>query len=123
MSQEKDITPLGIKILGWYGIIFGSLYLIVAIVNIILSIMDRTYKDIDKNFLIGLYGLPMLIFGLGFKSRQKWGWIGYAILLVVVVILSFFGPKDVYKMIAGILSLMVLAGILLPSVRHHFFKA
>ena len=122
MAKEKDNIPLGIKALGWYGIVFGCMYILVSVVSIILSILDRSYKDIDKNLIIGLYGVPILVFSLGFKKLQKWGWIGYTIIIAAVVILATFTYKDVYGIVIGILSLIVLALLLLPSVRRHYFS-
>ena len=121
MDQAKSENPLGIKILAWYGIIFGSIYILVALVNIVLSILDRTYKDLDKNFIIGLYGIPILIFSIGFKNGKKWGWIGYSALLVLVIIWSAISYNDSYNLVITFLSLIALAGLLLPSVRSRYF--
>ena len=115
--------PLGVKILGWYGIIFSITFFLVAVVNIVLSILDRTYKDIGQNLFIGLYGIPILAFSLGFKNGQKWGWYGYSIILILVVIWSIPGYRDIYGILVGLFSLIVLAGILMPSVRRRFFAA
>ncbi|SYZ73290.1 membrane hypothetical protein [Candidatus Zixiibacteriota bacterium] len=123
MSQEKDNTPLGIKILGWYGIIFGLMYVIVGIVNIVLSILDRTYKDMGQNFIVGLYGVPILIFSTAFKDLKKWGWTGYSILLAGVIIMSILNHKDAYGTVVGALSLVVLAGLFLPAIRKHYFAS
>lgn len=122
MAKEKDNIPLGIKALGWYGIVFGYMYILVSVVSIILSILDRSYKDIDKNLILGIGGVPILVFSLGFKKLQKWGWIGYTIIIAAVVILATFTYKDVYGIVIGILSLIVLALLLLPSVRRHYFS-
>jgi hypothetical protein len=121
MNQAKSENPLGIKILAWYGNIFGSIYILVALVNIVLSILDRTYKDLGNNFIIGLYGIPILIFSIGFKNHKKWGWIGYSSLLVLVIIWSTISYHDPYNLAISILSLIALAGLLLPSVRSRFF--
>ncbi len=123
MSKESDKMPLGVKILGWYGIIFSITFFLVAVVNIVLSILDRTYKDIGQNLFIGLYGIPILAFSLGFKNGQKWGWYGYSIILILVVIWSIPGYRDIYGILVGLFSLIVLAGILMPSVRRRFFAA
>ena len=122
MAKEKDNISLGIKALGWYGIVFGSMYIMVSVVSIILSILDRSYKDIDKNLIIGLYGVPILAFSLGFKKLQKWGWIGYTLFLAFIVVWSIFTYKDIYGIVVGILCLIVLALLLLPSVRRHYFS-
>jgi len=121
MPSEKTHTPLGVKILAYYGIIFGAAYLLVAAVSIVLAILDRTYKDIDKNFLIGLYGIPSLVFGLGFKNLKRWAWTGFALFLMLVVILSLYNLKDGYRLAVGIISLIVLFGLFLPAVRRRFF--
>ncbi len=76
---------LAVRILGWYGIILSITFFLVSVVGIVLSILDRTYKDIDKNFIIGLYGIPILAFSLGFKNGQRWGWFGYSILQIIVI--------------------------------------
>jgi O-antigen ligase len=123
MAKESEKTPLAIRILAWYGIIFSVTYFLVSVVSVVLSILDRTYKDIDKNFLIGLYGIPILIISLGFKSGQKWGWFGYSIFLIIVIVWSVLKYQDIYGIIIGLLSLIVLAGILAKPVRQRFFAA
>ena len=115
--------PLGVRILAWYGIIFSITYFLMSVVSIVLSILDRTYKDIDKNFIIGLYGIPILAVSLGFKGGQKWGWFGYSIFLIIVVIWSMVGYRDIYSILVGLFSLVALAGILMPSIRRRFFPA
>jgi hypothetical protein len=122
MAKEKDNIPLGIKALGWFGIIFGCMYILVSVVSIILSILDRSYKDIDKNLIIGLEGVPILAFSLGFKKLQKWGWIGYTLVMAIIVILATISYKDIYGMVVGVLSFIVLAMLLLPSVRRYYFS-
>ena len=123
MSSEKSRGPLGIKILAYYGIIFGAMYLLVAVVSIVLAILDRSYKDIDKNFLIGLYGIPALVFGIGLKNIRRWAWVGYSLFLLMVVILSLFNLQDGYRLAVGLLSLVVLAALFLPAVKRRFFPA
>ena len=128
--MEKDINvrdsqyiPLQIKIPAWFGIIFGSTFLLFSIVNIILSFLDRTHGDIENNILFLIYGLPVVIFSTGFMNKQKWGWIGYTAILGIIVILSAFGAKDIYSIILGILSLAALIWILTPSVRKLYFPS
>jgi hypothetical protein len=121
MNQIQKENPLGINILAWYGTIFGSIYILVAVVNIILSILDRTYKDIDKNFIIGLYGIPAIIFATGFKNGKKWGWIGYSIILAIIIIWSLINYPIAYNPAIAVLSALALAGLLLPGIRGRFF--
>ena len=52
MSKKQDNIPKPIKIIGWFGIILACTYLLWGVVGGILSILDRTYKDIDKNLII-----------------------------------------------------------------------
>lgn len=122
-SDHKDRQPLVVKLLAYYGIIFGVMYILVAVVSIVLSILDRSYKDVDKNFLIGLYGIPAVVFGLGFKSLKRWAWFGYTFFLLLVVVLSLFNLRDSYRLAVGIISLVVLAALFLPAVKRHFFPA
>lgn len=121
MSENKDQTPLIIKILAWYGILFGCSYIVYGVVSIILGILDRNYSTVGKDFLISLYGIPMLVAALGFKNIQRWGWIGYAALLAVVVLIAFISRTDSNGIIVGILSLAALGGLMSPGVRKHFF--
>lgn len=123
MSENKEQTPLLIKILGWYGILFGCSYIIYGIVSIVLGILDRNYSTVGKDFLISLYGIPMLAAALGFKSLQRWGWIGYAALLFLVVVIAFISRTDSNGIIIGILSLATLVGLMSPVVRKHYFPA
>lgn len=121
-EKGRDI-PMQIKILSWFGIIFGSMYLLYSVVNIILSFLDRTQGDLGANVLILIYGLPVVIFSTGFMNKQKWGWIGYTAILGIIVILTAFGKLDVYGIILGLLSLAAFVWILTPSVRKLYFSA
>ena len=123
MSRAKDPTSIHIKILGWYGIVFGCMYLLYAVVSIILSILDRTYADMESNFLIGFYGIPILVCSIGFKNYQRWGWIGYAAVLLIISIWSFIGLIDGYSIFVGIVTLAVLIQLFIPAVRKHYFPA
>lgn len=123
MSKEKKQTSLQIKIIGWFGVVFASTYLILGAINIVLSILDRTYSNIDRNSIILLEGLPILILSLGFKNGQRWGWIGLSIILAFVVVWTVFKYEDVYGAIWGVLSLIALISILMPSVRKRYFAS
>lgn len=130
ISQADDLyIPMQIRILSWFGIIFGSMYLLYSVVNIILSFLDRTQGDLGSNILFLIYGLPVVIFSTGFMNKQKWGWIGYTAILGVIVIyvllgaFSIVGTFDVYGIIIGILSLTALVWILKPSVRKLYFSS
>lgn len=120
MTQETQ-PPLQIKILSWFGMGFGIAYILYAVVSIVLSFLDRTYADIENNFVILLYGLPFIIFAGGLKKMQRWGWYGYAVLLGLVVILSMTGPLDVYGVIVGVIALAALVTAVLPPVRRYYF--
>lgn len=122
MAKEKAVAPLQIKIIGWYGIVLACTYLIWGVVSIILSILDRTYKDIDQNFLILIYGLIVLTFSTGFKNVQKWGWMGYLVVLAFMVVWTVFRYTDFYGILWGVLSLIALVAILSPPVRKHFIS-
>jgi len=121
MTEKKERKPLQINIIAWFGIGLAVTYLLYGIISTILSILDRTYKDIDQNIVIIFYGLPVLILSIGFKNLQKWGWIGYLCVLLFVTIWSAFHLFDIYGIVLGILSLLALSGILMPSVRKHYF--
>lgn len=120
MPDTKDL-PREIKLLYYYGIVFGALYVIYAVVSIILSFMDRTYKDIQSNFLILIYGLPFIMASIGLKNMQRWGWIGYVLLMLLVVVLGLFRNIDTYTVLIMIFSVLALGGSMLPGVRKHYF--
>jgi hypothetical protein len=121
MSETKEQTPLIIKILSWYGILFGCSYIAYGVISIVLGILDRNYATIGSDFLISLYGIPMLAAALGFRNFQRWGWIGYACLLLLVVLIAFVSRTDSNGIIIGIVSLAALAGLMYPGVRKHYF--
>ncbi|UCD95032.1 MAG: hypothetical protein JSU69_02990 [Candidatus Zixiibacteriota bacterium] len=127
MSKEKTSetsrrkAPLEVKILGWFGIILACTYLLWGIVSIVLSILDRTYKNIEHNIAILIYGLIIITFSVAFKGELKWGWFGYFAVLLFMVVWSGFRYSDVYGIIWGVLSLVALVGILSPPVRKHYF--
>lgn len=103
------------------GYIFGTMYLIYAIVSIVLSILDRTYLDIEANIIFLIYGILFMTVSHGFKSRQKWGWFGYVILLALILILSVVG-MDIYILVFGIPAILVLYYLFKPSVRRLYFE-
>lgn len=122
-EADHPYVPRQIKILAWFGIIFGSMYLLYSVVNIILSFLDRTQGDLGSNIIILIYGLPVVIFSTGFMNKHKWGWIGYTAILGIIVIFSAFGTKDLYGLILGLLSLSAFVWILTPSVRKLYFSS
>ncbi len=123
-NKNKEVAskpiPLPINIIGWYGIVFSLTFLIMGTVNIVLSIMDRTYANMGENFIILLYGIPVLIMSIGFRNMQKWGWYGLGAVLGLVIIMSLFSLGNIYGIIWGILSLAALIGLFSPSVRKHY---
>ena len=127
MSKEKTPeasrkkAPLEVNILGWFGIILACTYLLWGIVSIVLSILDRTYKNIEQNIAILLYGLIIMTFSVAFRGELKWGWFGYFAVLLFMVVWSVFTYSDVYGIVWGVLSLVALVGILSPPVRKHYF--
>ncbi len=123
VSESSEPVPLQIRIIGWFGIILGSMYLIYSIVNIILSFLDRTQGDFLNNFLILIYGIPIVAFSAGFLNRQKWGWIGFTLILAIIIVLSIIGNKDLYGIILGLLSATALVWILTPSIRKQYFPS
>ena len=122
-SDKGPDIPIQVKILSWFGIIFGSTFLLYSVVNIILSFLDRTQGELGTNILILLYGLPVIIFSTGFMNKQKWGWIGYTLVLIIIALLSAFGIKDVYGIIIGLMSVAALIWIMTPSVRKLYFSS
>jgi hypothetical protein len=121
MTEEKVRRPLPINIIAWFGICLAATYLLYGIISTVLTILDRSYKDIDQNIIIIFYGLPIMVLSIGFKNLQKWGWVGYLCVLIFATVWSAFHLFDIYGIILGILSLAALIGILLPSVRKHYF--
>jgi hypothetical protein len=119
-SKSKDLE---LKILYWYGLIFGGMYILYAAVSIILSFLDRTYEDLGSNFVIFLYGVPFIIFSNGLRNRRRWGWIGYTALMALILVLSFLASLDVYRIAVLVLSAAAMVLLLLPSVRKHFFAS
>jgi len=122
MTSETNKPSLLVTILGWYGVILSCTYLIWGIVSMVLSILDRTYKDFSQNIIIICYGLIILIFSLAFKGGQKWGWIGFFIVLLFAVVWSIFRYTDAYGIVWGVLSLVALVGVLLSPIRRQFFR-
>lgn len=123
MSENKEPIPLIIKILAWYGILFGCTYIIYGIVSIVLGILDRNYSTIGTDLLMSFYGIPILVAALGFKNNQRWGWIAYASLLLLVVLIAFVSRTDSNGIILGIVTLAALVGLMSPGVRKHYFPA
>ncbi len=121
MTEKKERRPLQINIIAWFGICLAATYLLYGIISTVLTILDRSYKDVDQNIIIIFYGLPIMILSIGFMNLQKWGWVGYLILLIFITVWSAFHLYDIYGIILGVLSLLALIGILLPSVRKHYF--
>jgi hypothetical protein len=129
MAKEKVAQtstrkhPLEVRILGWFGIILACTYLLWGIVSIVLSILDRTYKNIEQNFAILVYGVLILTFSVAFKSELRWGWFGYFGVMLFMVIWTAFNYSDIYGIIWGVLSFIALVGILIPPIRKHYFSS
>ena len=121
MAEKKDLKPVSITVIGWFGIILACTYLLWGIVGGVLSILDRTYKDIDQNLIIILYGILIMVVSVAFKNVLKWGWYGLLILLSFFLVWALFSYTDVYGIIWGVLSLAALVGVLSPQVRKHYF--
>ena len=121
-QKETESLPVEIKILYWFGIIFGAMFMLYGVVSIVLSFMDRTYQGIGGNFVILIYGAPFIIASIGLKNLQKWGWFFYTGLMVLVLILTLFGQVDLYGILIIILMVLALGGMMLPSVRKHYFS-
>ncbi|MFH2037532.1 MAG: hypothetical protein ABIJ45_14115 [Candidatus Zixiibacteriota bacterium] len=119
-EKSEKPRPLPINIISWFGIVFSLTFLIMGTVNIILSIMDRTYAEMDKNFIILLYGIPVLLISIGFRNMQKWGWYGLGGIFILIIVLSLFSLDNIYGIVLGILSLAALIGLFLPSVKKHY---
>jgi hypothetical protein len=122
MENKKTRPPLPILIIGWFGVILSATYLLYGIIGTVLTILDRTYKDIDRNIVMIMYGIPILVVSMGFKDLQKWGWYGLLIVMGLVILWSAFHLSDVYESIWGALALLAVLGILTPSVRKHYFQ-
>ncbi len=121
-QKEAKKLPIEIKILYWFGLIFGAMFMLYGIVSIVLSFMDRTYQGIGGNFIIVVYGAPFIIASVGLKNLQKWGWIFYTALMALVLIMALFGQMDLYGILIIILMVLALAGMMLPAVRKHYFS-
>jgi hypothetical protein len=120
MSETQSKAPLQITFIGWFGIVLAAMYLILGVVNIILSILDRTYKGFGENAVFILYGCVILIPSIGFKNLQKWGWYSYLAVIALIFIWSLLKFWDAYYIVLGLLSMVALIGILMPSVRKHY---
>lgn len=120
-NTESKNLPIEIRILYWFGIIFGAMFIFYGLVSIVLSFMDRTYQDIGGNFIILIYGLPFIVAGYGLKNLRKWGWVFYTALMALVLVMSFFSKMDLYGILIIILMGLALVGMMLPSVRKHYF--
>lgn len=116
-------APISVKIIGWFGICFSLTFIIMGVVSIVLSFLDRTFTDLAENIIIIFYGLPILIVAVGFKNMQKWGWYGLVAIYGLAAIWSVFSYTNGYGIAVGLLTLFALIGLLLPIVRKHYFTA
>nr|MBN2277014.1 hypothetical protein [candidate division Zixibacteria bacterium] len=120
---KTEKPPLEINIIFWFGAVLAATYLIWGSISIILSILDRTYKDFQQNLVILVYGFIVLTMAIGFRNKRLWGWYGLLAVMSFVVVWSAFKYTDIYGIIWGLLAIFGLVGILLPQVRKHYFKA
>jgi hypothetical protein len=120
-QKEKKERPLQISIIGWFGIALSLTYLIWGSVNIILSIMDRTFGTTAQDFIILAYGLPILAISVAFFNMKKWGWYGLSAVLLFVVVWTVMTLDSIYGIIWGVLALAALIAIFTSSVRKHYF--
>ena len=107
--------------MSWYGIIFGCCYIVYGVISIVLGILDRNYATVGTDFILIFYGVPLLVMALGFKNYQRWGWIGYTALLMLITIYAFASHVDSNGIIIGVISLLALVGMMYPGVRKRYF--
>jgi hypothetical protein len=123
MANLKETPSKETQEINWIaapGIILGIMYSIYSVVSIVLSFLDRTYADIETNFLFLIIGIIFITISSAFKNRQKWGWFGYTLLLLLIIILSI--PNiDIYKSILAIFALATMVFTFLPSIRKLYF--
>jgi hypothetical protein len=121
MNNPDQGTPLRIKVIAWFGIALALTYLIWGIVSIILSMLDRSYKDLGDNIVIILYGVPVMAASIGFKSGHKWGWMMLFIVLLLVIGWSVMTFRDPYGLVWGVLATAAAVWMLMPSIRNQYF--
>ena len=125
MSELKEPPTSENQRLNWIatpGTIIGVMYLLYSIISIVLSFLDRTYSNVEINFLFFIVGVIFMVFATAFRSRQKWGWFGYTALLILIGIFSVFNI-DTYKIILGILALGTLLFTVAPATRKLYFTS
>ncbi len=120
LKQPPSIDVKRINRLSITGIILSLMYLIYSVIGIILSMLDRTYADIETNFVFLIIGIIFIVVSVAFKQQQKWGWFGY-ILLLTLVILQSFRSMDLYMFVLAFGALITIIGATSSSVRKLYF--
>jgi len=108
MAEKKVSRPLTYQLSKWHGFIFSGIFMIYGAVNIVLSILDRNYTDLEQPFLFTILGLILIAFAIAYNELRKWGWYGLIIINSLVVILAVIGYSHIENLVLLVISLVVL---------------
>ncbi|PKK83879.1 MAG: hypothetical protein CVT49_06415 [candidate division Zixibacteria bacterium HGW-Zixibacteria-1] len=123
MAAKKEIISTPIKIIGWFGIALACTFLITGVVSGVLSILDRTFMEMNQNIIFVLYGTMIIVASVGFRNLQKWGYYALWTVLIIFIAFAIFKHTDLFGIILGILFVIILTWMSLPPVRKHYFKS
>ena len=118
--METEKAPVPIRTIGWFGIILACTYLVFGIVNIVLSILDRSYANFGDNLVIIIYGIPILAASIAFKNGKRQGWYGLMIIFALFVIMAIAHLNNVYNIAIGIISAALLIAMLTPRIKGYY---
>lgn len=91
-ASSFDLAERKRKLIWGYGAIFSGMFMLWALANVALSILDANYEDFARPVIIGTYGAIHYFLNGSFRAGKHWGRIGLIALYflwVVVCVLNF----------------------------------
>lgn len=92
MSERVEASAIDLverkrKLIWGYGAIFSGMFMLWALANVALSVLDANYEDFARPVAIGAYGAIHYYLNGSFRAGKRWGWIGliaiYSLWLVI----------------------------------------
>ena len=115
MTERLETSPIDLlgrkrRLILGYGSVFSWMFMLWALANVALSILDANYEDFTLPAINGAYGALHYYLNSSFRAGKHWGWTGLVILYsfwIAVSALNFVYWTE----ISGSLSSAILFGL------------
>lgn len=109
-ASSIDLVERKRKLIWGYGAIFSGMFMLWALANVALSILDANYEDFARPVIIGAYGALHYYLNGSFRAGKHWGWMGlialYSLWVVVCALNLVYWTNN-----SGSLSAAILFGL------------